>query len=363
MLAGCYAPRPPAGAHCADGVCPSGLVCSPATQTCELTATDPADAALDTPPVLPSSFRYRRRISIHNAASAPLPTGFTIRVPLPSVLALLASQGKVNPDLSDLRVIGDDAIGERDRIIDPVLGPAPAALSFSLQAPIAAGATSTGYALYYGNPAATVPPANGAAVFPIYDDFTNGISALWLRNDAPISNNGKLVLRAGHTDALATNATTDPLPVISAIELVASVADPTSEPTTQPTGTFYYWFGYQHINDFIASDPWVVWISRDKNQIRAEQKSPVGCEAGTCNGTPATPNTAPHAYAIERDPTATRFYVDGALSYTAMITGQVDYAVMVRNFMATSDLSVDWIRARARVSPDPTITVAAEETM
>jgi len=40
LWAGCYAPHPSAGAPCADGVCPEGLVCSPATQTCERTAAD-----------------------------------------------------------------------------------------------------------------------------------------------------------------------------------------------------------------------------------------------------------------------------------------------------------------------------------
>lgn len=58
-LVGCYSPQPPAGAPCPDGVCPAGLVCSPATQTCERRAVDagahdatpidgrPADASLD----------------------------------------------------------------------------------------------------------------------------------------------------------------------------------------------------------------------------------------------------------------------------------------------------------------------------
>jgi hypothetical protein len=40
ILAGCYAPQPQAGAPCPDGVCPSGLVCSPATTTCETHAID-----------------------------------------------------------------------------------------------------------------------------------------------------------------------------------------------------------------------------------------------------------------------------------------------------------------------------------
>jgi hypothetical protein len=40
ILAGCYAPQPHAGAPCPDDICPTGLVCSPATMTCETTAID-----------------------------------------------------------------------------------------------------------------------------------------------------------------------------------------------------------------------------------------------------------------------------------------------------------------------------------
>jgi hypothetical protein len=359
LLVGCYSPRPSPGAPCPDGVCPSGLVCSPATRTCELMATD---AAVDAPPdVAPGRFRYRRRISIHNAAAAALPAGFTIRVPLGATLAALIQQGKVKADASDLRVIGDGAIGERDRIVDPVGGLAPAAVSFALGAAIAAGATSSDYALYYGAQDAGAAPASGSAVFAVYDDFTGGISNVWLRNDGPVASGGKLVLRAGHTDALTSNADNDGLPIVSAIELIASVADPNSEPTTQPEGVFFYWFGYQHTGDFDAGDPWVLWIARDKGLVHAEQKSPVGCE-GNCGGPSASQNTAAHYYAIERDPGATRFYLDGALSFTASVTNQDDYAVIVRNYMATSDVQIDWIRARARVAPDPTVTLAAEDS-
>src|SRR5690349_10567497 len=75
LLWGCYAPHPQAGAPCARGVCPSGLVCSPATQTCEVTATDPPDASRDAPPsdappidapppdAPPPTYAYSRRIT------------------------------------------------------------------------------------------------------------------------------------------------------------------------------------------------------------------------------------------------------------------------------------------------------------
>ncbi len=366
LVAGCYDPRPPAGAPCANGVCPTGLVCSPATQTCERSASDarprdtPVDAPRDTIDADLSLYRYRRRITI--STTAQLPAGFTIRLALAPLLATLVAEGKVAADFSDLRVIGDGTLGERDRIVDPPGGPAPAAASFSLVQAIPAATTSTDYALYYGASNAGIAPANGSAVFPVYDDFTSGIASFWLQNDGPITRNGELVLRAGHTDALATNAASDGLPIVSAIELVANVIDPTSASTVQATGSFWYWFGYQRSGDFTETDPWILWIARGKSEIHGEQKSPVGCET-ECDGPQVPQDTATHYYVIERDPTATRFYLDSSLSFTDSDMNTEDYSVMVRNFMATSDVDFDWIRARARVSPDPIVTLGAEETL
>ncbi len=50
LCAACYSPAPRAGAPCPDGVCPSGLVCASATQTCEVADSDAAvmgDAGID----------------------------------------------------------------------------------------------------------------------------------------------------------------------------------------------------------------------------------------------------------------------------------------------------------------------------
>lgn len=55
VCAGCYSPHPQPGAPCSSNGCPDGLVCSPATMTCELHSIDPAidagmdDAAIDAP--------------------------------------------------------------------------------------------------------------------------------------------------------------------------------------------------------------------------------------------------------------------------------------------------------------------------
>lgn len=51
LLSACYSPQPAPGAPCPDHVCPTGLVCSPATQTCELRAID-AGATFDVPGIV-----------------------------------------------------------------------------------------------------------------------------------------------------------------------------------------------------------------------------------------------------------------------------------------------------------------------
>lgn len=360
LLVGCYEPRPPAGVVCPEGHCPTGFVCVASTQTCEREGagagvTDAAvDAAVD---ARVSAYAYRRRIVIQNGAAVALPAGYTIRVVLGPMLGALVADGKVKADLEDLRLIGDGTIGERDRIVDSVGGPAPAAVSFSLQAPIAAGATSSEYALYYGAPEKVAAPAQGSAVFALYDDFENGIGSVWSRNDGPMAVGGKLVLRAGKSDALTTNAANDGVPTISAVELVARVVDPNSGPTDG-----FYWFGYQRTGDFATMPPWVLWIARNEREVRAEQASSGGC-GNICVGPTRAQDALAHYYAIERDPNATRFYLDGALSFTASLSGQVDYSVQIRNFLATSALEVDWVRARARVTPDPTAVLGAEESL
>ncbi|HEY6036841.1 MAG TPA: hypothetical protein VIV58_21330, partial [Kofleriaceae bacterium] len=64
---GCYAPDPATGARCAaGGTCPEGLVCSPASQTCERTAVDAhVDAIRDA------------AVTAHDAPDAPIDAATT----------------------------------------------------------------------------------------------------------------------------------------------------------------------------------------------------------------------------------------------------------------------------------------------
>lgn len=93
VIAGCFSAHPAPGAPCADnGACPTGLVCSPATDTCELHAIDidagtRLDAAIDArrpPDAAPDAATSPTLVQQagNSAASAP-----TISATLPAVPA------------------------------------------------------------------------------------------------------------------------------------------------------------------------------------------------------------------------------------------------------------------------------------
>src|ERR1043165_5525946 len=79
LVAACYSPTPPAGAPCPDGVCPTGLVCSQATMTCEHenAHADAArnDDAADGPPMVTGDARQCFGSGLGTFCLAALPTG------------------------------------------------------------------------------------------------------------------------------------------------------------------------------------------------------------------------------------------------------------------------------------------------
>lgn len=308
------------------------------------------------------SYAARRALTIHNGASAPLPVGYTVRVPLDP---LFFAPGEVRADLADVRVFADPPDGELPRVIDATPPGQTRALWLALAHPIAADADDTRYSIYYSKPAAATPPSDPAQVFALWDGFDNGtqLSALWLTNGAPSVGGGALTLTRNTQDAVTTNAASDGVPTHSALEWRARLTDAASGGQTVGGNIFWSWIGYQRSGDFNPVDPWCVWIVRGPTEIRGERKIPSSalCSGG-CDGPTLPPDNVFHWWRIERDAVATRFYRDGVLSYSVDDPNDVDYAVMVRNYAVASDLVVDWIRGRELARPEPTVTVGAETT-
>ncbi len=293
---------------------------------------------------------YIRAITIHNNASGPLPQGYTIGVAFPeSELQAASTQGKMRSDLNDLRLGG--TTGERDRLVD--VPPLARVVWFSLASPIAANATDTTYAITYGVPNAPAPPENGANVFAFYDDFSSALdTSRWMTQGTVNVSGGMVSLPHGGEGALTTLSQ----PPLSTCEFRAQVTDPSS--AADGTG-FYYWFGFQHTGDFVASDPWVLWIARSPSSVGAEDKAN-GCTNG-CNDTPQGQTNALRVYGIERQAALTNFSIDGAPAWSTPATNDQALSLMIRNFLVTGDVVVDWIRSRPRIYPEPTVTLGAEQ--
>jgi hypothetical protein len=311
---------------------------------------DASDAA-QAPDVDAGNPTYFRSITIHNNAQTQLPAGYTIGVAYPEAeLQSEISSGKMRSDLNDLRVRGTS--GERDRLVDAP--PMMRIVWFSLASSIAPGTTDTTYAITYGVPNAPAPPADGANVFDFYDEFVGSApDSHWITQGTVNVANGKLTLPQGGFGAL----TTLPQLPTSTCEFSAQITNPGSDPDSQ--SGFYYWFGFQHQGDFDASEPWVLWIARGKTGIGAEDQAD-GCPNG-CNSTPGTQSTNFRLYSIERQPAQTIFTIDGT-TWSTPATNDQALSLMIRNWLPSGDLVMDWIRSRTRIYPEPTVTLGAEQT-
>jgi peptidoglycan/xylan/chitin deacetylase (PgdA/CDA1 family) len=121
-----------------------------------------------------SNYGYRSAITVTNTSSADvLPARYSIRMTLDT--AALVSNGQMRADCADLRIISASGStpAEIDRLVEGC-NTSQTTVWFALQRPILASGQDASYALYYGNPAATNPPANGMNVFLFYEDFEQG---------------------------------------------------------------------------------------------------------------------------------------------------------------------------------------------
>lgn len=320
-------------------------------------AAPPDGAAPDAGPFHP---RYERRLTIDAAASPAVADGASVCVAVPAaVWSTMRAGGKVEDDLGDLRVFGPT--GERDRAID-VHQSGIATVCFRLARAIAAGAKDDGYALRYGDASASAPPAADADVFDFFDGFDEPtLASRWRTAGAPLVASGTLRLRSGD-NAITDVAADDGLPAEASLEIRASVSDPTSEPTPTDAGTFYYWFGFQHQGDFVASEPWSVFIARGKASVGAEHKTTSGtCQPGCASAT-APQGAGMRTYRIDRTNQNVRFTSDDGVTYDAAGSNG-DMSIMVRNFLQSGEVDVDFVRARRVAAPEPTMALGDETAL
>ena len=96
--------------------------------------------------------------------------------------------------------------------------------------------------------------------------------------------------------------------------------------------------------------------------LNKQQTSGAGPCSTTCAGPQYPLDDKTHIYRIDRFLGGVVFtYDDGSSFFPLGSSG--DMAILIRNSLASSDMFVDWVRARPIVWPDPTVAVAAEKTL
>lgn len=367
LLGACHVSADYSGTRyeCPDGVCPSGFQC--VAGRCVM--GQPGDGPLpdvsvpDAPPPPLSwwdaSFTRRARLSITDAAAQPLGQGFPIGAIVE--LSTLDAPGAAS---DDLRVAYLDpqtqTWTELTRYLE-LAGPTYDAW-FKLQAPLAAGASTFDYWLYFGNAAPTSAPSNGSQVFDFYDGF--GGSAVdtgkWTVQGAPSEASNNLVLHTG--DSVRSNVQFPP-----GYAMEASMIAPAASPR--------FWIGWQRQTDFDDSPPWLIWINRDPS----DSDFPPGGTAGTIWGEVNDPAAGPtaiayggakpidaakHWYTVQRLADRIVFKYEEAVVSQIPLPGQDTQKLQIRlsNESTGKELTLGAAHIRQAVWPDPIVTIGATET-
>ncbi len=299
--------------------------------------------------------RFKRTVVITNVAATTLSAGHTVCMVVSSVLGNV----NVRPDLGDVRFFGPNG-SERDRAIDRVSS-STMEVCFRLERPIASNGNDA-YEVRYGDPAATPPTNDPSLLFAFYDGFDGtAIAPKWSVQGTVNVAGGVLVLPKGAETVVRTLAANDGVPAVASLELRVRVQDPSS--ASFGTSGYFYWFGFQRKDDFFATSPWTLFIARDPNIIAAEQQiESFEPDAGTCAEVCSMGFGAQTAdfriYRIDRNGGTTTFRLEGE-QYTANADNG-DLGIVLRSSLVTSDVEVDWVRARPLVLPEPTVVFGSE---
>lgn len=291
-------------------------------------------------------------LTIRNPGAATLFEGHTLRVDP----ALFAGQGFL-PNLSDARFGRDGQ--ELDRLVEVDEAGRATALWIALPVDVQAGAATS---VTVVRSSASPPREDGRLVFPFYDDFPGAaLGPAWRVSGAPTVANGTLTLRRGQAgEGVTTAAGPDQVPAQSALEIRARVVDPASAPGSNGQQSLYYWFGYQREGDFNATKPWILWVARGASSVTTEVFAATGACSATsteCRGAGVAQMPVYRTYRIERRQTRTTFFLDGEERRGLDLPVGGDLAIMMRNWLVTSDVQVDWVRARALADREPDLVL------
>jgi hypothetical protein len=345
------------GYRCDDGEsCPSGQVCR--NNRCEsgVLPVDAGDPTGDGParvdaggpvPWWDPAWMRRRPLVVTNPSQGILPVGFTI--------GWLVDLTPWSADFDAVRIARwtGAAWEERPRFVDDTAGSASTLewVWFGLVDPLAPGASTADFWVYYDNPSAGVPPDDGIAVFPVfYDGFSSSSlnTARWEAEDPALveQTGGALTLKPGAS--LRTRTAWGPG---HAVDFYLN--------RTASTGATY-WGGFQRTSDFMTQPPFAIWIDRaGAGNALPEYTAPpdewIGNEAA-----PVEENE--HVFSVERFTDRVSFRYEGLPRGEHVLDSALADPLQVRLVNESANpLYSDRVRVRAIVRPEPEVTAGPEE--
>ncbi len=300
----------------------------------------------------PGATAWRREILVETDADW-IPAGYSLRV---AGLDTLAAAGHAAADFSNVHVFASDGT-ELDRVVDLT---SSSSLWFAARSRIDARTTDrTSYALVYGRLDAGTPPADAAAVFASYDDFTGkALPGNWDADGSVQIGDGAAVLSTDDAGSVIQNRVADPPPYFVGTGVGLGI-DVLAQVSAGPIGTF--WIGFQGTTTPFSTDcPWQIW--RGEPDLRASY----------CSGTtlPDAGNpiegglsaAVPHSFRIDRSFAHTRYYLDDHQWFDVPWRDPTPLLVIAKSELQKGSISVFWVRTRYVVDDEPRVSLGPERT-
>jgi hypothetical protein len=330
-------------AEAGDGL---GGLCVPAAPPDARIDGPPIDGPPADPPWWDAGYARRARLTIVNDAAGNLEIPAGIELALRTDLAALSS------DLGVIRLVrwtGSEWI-EKHRFIDDL---ALRDLLWFVHDPIAAGATDASLWLYWDNPSPAPPLEDGAMVFTFFEGFSETELGLVWRKTVPgiTASGGLLQLPPGQS--VCSNTV---FPQYFAIDFSMRT----------PSTAAYSWAGFMRLDDFVQSEPWMLWVDRDGDGslIAESNLAFIGDTGPVVSGGAVAPGTDTHLYSIERklDARGLRWTYDDMVVAERTLPQVFGGALQIwlRNGSSLV-LNFDYVRARRVLDVPPAITLGPAE--
>lgn len=300
-------------------------------------------------------WKYKKPIVISNKESKTLidhQVSFTF-----SPDSLIA-EGKMNPDLSDIRITAADGISPLCFWIDmeteskatvavklPKLAPQATAIIFML----------------YGNASAQMA-ANPDCTFLLHDDFNgnkvDGSKWKTMGKEAPAVGNGKIVFEARNTNQMILTKATYERPLIVEMKVLNALGSTIS--FSQLVRSEFGWIGGYSLD-----------LNQNTNTVQIDLLEPSVCEAYSVYGIHSAPETANETKGIWSlswitDNEIMAYWPGGQINRGNIFKGagqiKVGMGVLACNTGQdeSGKLEVDWIRIRKYTNAAPEVLIGNE---